>query len=254
MAERLTTVDAGAPDAFSEMSRRTRTLLTFGVVAGPLFTLVALAQVLTRDGFDLSRHPLSLLSLGDLGWIQITNFVVSGLLAVGFAVGLRRVLGGGRGAIWGPRLLGLYGMGLIAGGVFVADPALGFPPGTPDGIPDQFSWHAILHAIATPLAFLSLIVACLVFVRRFVGLGQRGWAAYRTATGVACLALGAFPGQDGVSVRLALAQLIAWAWVFVLAARLLSDPAAMTAPDAGQPQDSAATPAPPGPGPRQEAD
>jgi Protein of unknown function (DUF998) len=230
MTERLTTAGATAHGPPSEMSTPTRTLLTFGLVAGPLFTLVSLVQVLTRDGFDLSRHPLSLLSLGDLGWIQIINFVVSGLLAVGFAVGLRRVLGGGRGATWGPRLLGLYGVGLVAGGVFVADPALGFPPGTPDGIPDQFSWHAILHAIAPPLAFLALIAACLVFVRRFAALGRRGWAAYSAATGVACLAVAAWPGQDGVSLRLALAQVIAWAWIFLLAARLLTNPAAMTAP------------------------
>jgi hypothetical protein len=224
MTERLTTAGAIGPGPASETNTPTRILLTFGLVAGPLFTLVALAQVLTRDGFDLSRHPLSLLSLGDLGWIQIINFVVSGLLAVGFAVGVRRALGRGRGAIWGPRLLALYGVGLVAGGVFIADPALGFPPGTPDGIPDQFSWHAILHAIAPPLAFLALVVACFVFVRRFAGLGQRGWAAYTTATGVVCLALGAWPGQNGMSVRLACAQVIAWAWVFVLAAWLLSDP------------------------------
>jgi Protein of unknown function (DUF998) len=247
MTEPLTTAGAIAPGPSSETSRSTRTLLTFGLVAGPLFTLVALVQVLTRDGFDLGQHPLSLLSLGDLGWIQITNFVVSGLLTVGFAVGVRRVLDGGRGAIWGPRLLALYGVGLVAGGVFVADPALGFPPGTPDGIPEQFSWHAILHAIAPPLAFLALIAACFVFVRRFAGLGQRGWAAYGAATGVACLALGAWPGQDGVSVRLALAQAVAWAWIFVLAARLLTDPAAMTVPVAAELQDSAATTARPGP-------
>ncbi|HEV3399006.1 MAG TPA: DUF998 domain-containing protein [Actinomycetes bacterium] len=223
MTERLRTAGAKAPAPSSQTSTATRTLLTFGLVAGPLFTLVALVQVLTRDGFDLSRHPLSLLSLGDLGWIQIANFVVSGVLAVGFAVGVRRALGGGRGAIWGPRLLALYGAGLVAGGVFVADPALGFPPGTPDGIPDHLSWHAILHAVAPPVAFLSLIAACFVFARRFAGLRQRRWAAYTTATAIACLALGAFPSQNGMSMRLALAQVVAWAWVFVLAARLLTD-------------------------------
>jgi hypothetical protein len=250
MTERLTTAGAIAPGASSETTTTvTRALLACGLVAGPLYVVVALLQVLFRDGFDLSRQPLSMLSLGDLGWIQITNFVVGGLLAVGFAVGLRRVLRGGRGGTWGPRLLVLYGVGLIAGGVFVPDPALGFPPGTPDGIPDQFSWHAILHAVAPPLAFLSLIVACFILVRRFAALGQRGWAAYSAATGVACLALGAWPGQDGLSVRLAVAQVIAWAWVLVLATRLLTEPAAMTATVAAEIQHAAAKTARPGPGP-----
>ena len=82
-------------------------------------------------------------------------------------------------------------------------------------------------------------MACFVFVRRFAGLGQRGWAAYSAATGVACLALGAWPGQDGLSVRLAVATVIAWAWVLVLAIRLLTRPAAMTAPVAAEIQHAA---------------
>jgi Protein of unknown function (DUF998) len=229
MTQELTTLKASAPGASSETTTKvTRALLACGVVAGLLFVVVAALQVLSRDGFDLARHPLSLLSLGELGWIQITNFVVTGLLAVAFAVGLRRVLHPGRGGTWGPLLLGLFGVGLIAGGVFVADPALGFPPGAPAGIPDRLSWHAILHAIAPPLAFLSLVVACFVLVRRFAVLGQRGWAAYSAATGVACLALTAWPGQNGLSVRLAVALAIGWAWVSVLAARLLTELAGAT--------------------------
>jgi Protein of unknown function (DUF998) len=229
MTQELTTPGTSAPGAASETTTTvTRALLACGVVAGPLYVVVALLQVLFRDGFDLGRHPLSLLSLGDLGWIQITNFVVGGLLAVGFAVGLRRVLHPGRGGTWAPLLVGGYGLGLIAGGVFVADPALGFPPGTPDGIPDQFSWHGLLHAFAPPLASLSLIVACFVLVRRFAGLGHRRWATYSAATGVACLALSAWPNQDTVSVRLALAVVIGWAWMSVLAARLLAVSAATT--------------------------
>jgi hypothetical protein len=60
-----------------------------GIVAGPLFLVVWALQAFTRDGFDPGRHPLSLLSLGDLGWIQIANFVATGALFVACAVGLR---------------------------------------------------------------------------------------------------------------------------------------------------------------------
>jgi hypothetical protein len=51
---------------------RTR-LLMCGIVAGPLFLAVWFVHAVTREGFDLTRHPMSLLSLGDLGWIQIAN-------------------------------------------------------------------------------------------------------------------------------------------------------------------------------------
>jgi hypothetical protein len=218
------TAPAGPSGATPATTRPTLVLLACGVVAGPLFLAVALLQALTRAGFDLRRHPLSLLSLGELGWIQIANFVVAGLLSVAFAVGLRRILHPGRGGTWGPLLIGAYGVGLIGGGVFIADPGAGFPPGAPAGAPEQLSWHGILHDAAHVLAFLALIAACFVLARRFAGLGQRGWATYCVATGVALLALMAWPDQDTVIVQLALAIVLGWTWLSVLAARLLTGP------------------------------
>ena len=216
------TASAGSSGATWETTRPTLALLACGVVAGPLFLAVALLQALTREGFDLRRHPLSLLSLGALGWIQIANFVAAGLLSVAFAVGLRRVLHPGRGGRWGPLLVGAYGVGLIMGGVFVTDPGAGFPPGAPAGAPEQLSWHGMLHAIAPLLAFLSLILACFVLARRFAALGQRGWAGYCVATGVALLGLLAWPDQDTVVMQLAVAIVLGWAWLSALAARLLT--------------------------------
>lgn len=197
-----------------------RTLLGCGVAAGPLFVGVALVQVLTRDGFDLTRHPLSLLSLGDLGWIQIANFVVGGLLTIAAAVGMRRVMPTGPGRTWGPRLIGAYGVGLVAGGVFVADPGLGFPAGAPAGMAEEFSWHGAIHAIAPPVAFLALVVACFVFARRYAAARQWGWAAYTAASGVAVIAVMAWPDPDTMSVRLAVAIAIGWAWASATALHL----------------------------------
>ena len=63
-------------------SSPSRMLLVCGAAAGPLYIAVGLAQMLTREGFDMRRHALSLLSNGELGWIQIANFLVSGALVV----------------------------------------------------------------------------------------------------------------------------------------------------------------------------
>ena len=203
----------------------TRALLACGIVAGPLYIVVALVQALTRDGFDLTRHAASLLSNGDLGWIQITNFVVTGLLIVACAVGMRQVLHPGRGGTWGPLLVGSYGVGLVAAGVFVADPAEGFPPGTPPGTPDAVSWHGALHFVVAGIAFLSLIAACFVFARRFASLGQRGWAAYCVAIGVIFFAafagVASGSGDAGLNVAFAVAVVLGWTWVSVIAARLM---------------------------------
>jgi hypothetical protein len=133
-----------APTSATVSPAKLRILLACGVIAGPLFVGVAALQALTRDGFDLSRHRLSRLSLGDLGWIQITNFVVAGLLSTAFAVGMWLVLHPGRAGTWGPILTGVFGAGLAAGGVFVPDPCLGFSPGAPGdarrGTPAKQRW------------------------------------------------------------------------------------------------------------------
>jgi hypothetical protein len=196
------------------------------MVAGPLFMAVALGEVLTRKGFDLRRHPLSLLSVGSWGWIQIANFVVAGVLAVGLALAVRRVVHHGRAGILGPLLIGLYGVGLIAGGVFVADPALGFPPGTPDGVPTEFSWHAAIHNFAPMVAFMAVILASFVLVWRFIGLRQPGWAAYSGVTGAVALGFSSWPTQDGISWRLAVAIVVIFVWQTTYAAKLRRELAA----------------------------
>lgn len=195
----------------------TRVMLWAGAVAGPLYLIVGFAQALTRDGFDLTRHPFSSLSLGDLGWLQIANFVVCGALFIAGAVGIRRA----RGGTWGPRLIGAMGVGMIAGGVFTADPAFGFPAGAPDGQPEALSWHGTLHGVAFGVAILSWTVACFVFARRFAAAGERGWAAYCAATGVLLLAPLPFLGTGLGVVLLYVVATIGWSWTSVLIGRLL---------------------------------
>ena len=140
----------------SRMSNTARGTLACGAVAGPLFAMVGLAQAFSRAGFDLNQHTLSLLSNGDLGWIQIANFVVSGALFVAAATGMRQVVTSGRAAMWWPRLIAVFGVGTVAAGALVPDPAYGFPPGTPGSTPTSVSWHGALHSfvVAALLGFL----------------------------------------------------------------------------------------------------
>jgi hypothetical protein len=221
------TAPPGAP------TTRTTRLLACGIAAGPLFIAVGLVQAFTREGFDLSHHPLSLLSLGELGWIQIANFVVTGLLYVACAAGMRRVLRPGRGGTWGPLLVGAVGIGLVLAGVFVTDAGAGYPPGAPAGAPEQISWHGILHEVGFTVAFLSWTAACFVFMRRFAANKQRGWAGACAAAVVAALVVASWPDMDSLSMRLVLSSAIQFGFVAALAAHLLrglSDAAATPAP------------------------
>jgi len=75
----------------------TRLLLLCGAIAGPLFLLILLIQDYTRPGFNRRLDMLSLLSLGDWGWVQIINFVLAGVLNLLYAAGLWRRLHPGPG-------------------------------------------------------------------------------------------------------------------------------------------------------------
>jgi hypothetical protein len=204
-------------------SRGTRALLACGVVAGPLSVLVSATEALTRDGFDLVRHPWSLLANGDLGWVHVANLLVAGLLTVAFAAGLRRVLRPGRGGTWVPRLVGVYGLSLVAAGVFRADPAMGFPPGTPEGAA-EVTWHGVLHFALGGVGFVCLVVACLLVAGRFAAEGRQGWARFSRATGVLFLAgfvaVAAGAGAAWSNVAFTAAVVLAWSWVSALAAHL----------------------------------
>jgi hypothetical membrane protein len=203
----------------SRSDATTRAMLTAGVLAGPVFVATAIGQILSRDGFDLRRHPISLLSVGEHGWIQVTNFIVAGVLIILFSIGLARVLTDGPASRWGPRFCALFGVGLVIGGIFKADPALGFPAGAPEGIPEHITTHATIHAFAPPLAFLSLIGACLVIARRFAADGLRPAALLSRIVAAVCFVL-SVPVGPGFSIRLFVAVASGFAWVAAYAVYL----------------------------------
>ena len=152
------THQAGAqPAEHQTTTGMTRRLLVCGVIGGPLLVGASFIQAITRQGFDLTRQPLSLLLLGDLGWIQLINFEVSGLLAIAYAAGVRRYLHPGRAGTWGPLLIGGWGAGLIVAGFFGPDPSMGFPPGAPAGMPTSMTGHSMIHGIGFFLSLASLV-------------------------------------------------------------------------------------------------
>jgi len=198
----------------SPAGRVTRSLLGYGVLAGPMYVVVSLAQAVTRDGFDLRRHAWSLLADGSLGWIQIVNFVLAGAMTVAAAVGLRRALPEGRARTWAPVLVGAYGASLVGAGIFRADPADGFPVGTP--ATNAVSWHGMLHLAIGGIGFGCLIAACLVLARRFAAEGRRNLAWASAGAGILFLAgfAGIASGSHGpTTLAFAAAVVIVCAWL-----------------------------------------
>jgi uncharacterized protein DUF998 len=223
--DRTTVASAQTSKTGPALTSGTRALLACGLIAGPLYIAVGLAQALTRPGFDITRHDLSLLANGDLGWIQTANFMVTGLLVIAGAIGMRQALPAGRGRTAIPVLLGIYGLGLIGAGFFPADPAFGFPPGTPADA-HTIGGSGIGHYISGSTGFLALIAACFLVARRFAALEQRGWAAYSVATGViffaAFVGIATGSGQAWSVIGFWIGVVVAWAWISVMSARLMT--------------------------------
>lgn len=213
-------------------------LLLCGAIAGPLFLLLLLIQDYTRPGFDQRQDMLSLLSLGDWGWVQVTNFVLTGGLYLLYAVGLWRRLHPGRAGTWGPIMIGIYGLGLITAGSFLTDPAGGFPPGVPATTGP--SWHGAIHALSALFAFVSLAVALLVFVRFFFGRKEFEWAAYCLASAVLLLVsfFVSFTEPAFTARLLRLGVLVGWMAASVIAIRLFCTPATFQEEDMSDKSDA----------------
>lgn len=151
-----------------------RLALVGGAAAGPLFLAAGIVQGLARDGFDFTRNAISQLALGEAGWIQTVNFLLTGALLVAGAVGLRRALSGGAGGTWGPVLVGVFGASFWAAALFPADAGAGFPAGAPDTA--AMSAHGAVHMLAGMLGYLALCGAFVVLARPLAARGHRGRA------------------------------------------------------------------------------
>lgn len=224
-------------------ARLTRRLLTCGVLAGPLFIGVVLVQDYLRPGVEPRTQPLSLLTLGDLGWVQVGAFVLAGLANLAFAVGARRVLFPGPAGLLGPLLIGGYGLGLVGAGLFVPDPASGFPPGALPTPATDPSWHADLHTAAVLLVFACLVLATAVFAHRFAGQRDLVRARGSALVGLAVLGLVVVAADpDRAAVALRAAVLLGWLWASWLAHVLRAPGRPPRAGGAG-PADAAPVPA-----------
>ena len=198
----------------------TRALLACGAVAGPMYVTVTLAEALTRDGFDLRQHRFSWLTSGDLGWIHQSSMLLVGVLTVLLAVGVREVMRTGRGAVWGPRLLGLFGLAYIVGGSLRADPVVGFPPGTTAEMVHH-TWQGAVQEGSRSVSSLLLIATSLVFAGWFAAEGRRGWAwFYGAAIPTVFLVLTAVGRAIGGNPAALAFLATPWIWVTALAVHL----------------------------------
>jgi hypothetical protein len=205
--------------------RVTKSLLGYGVVAGPFYVAASLAEALTRYGFSLAHNDWSLLANGALGWVHVLVLVLTGLMIAAAAAGVVRQRRAERVNAASGWFLCVYAAGLVGAGLFIADPADGFPVGTPPGPTVTPSWHGTLHIVFGGIGFLGLISACLVLAWQFRVQRQLGWAIFSLITGVvffaafAGIATGGAASSAGV-LAFTGAVILAWTWLALVSVRL----------------------------------
>lgn len=162
-----------------------------------------------------SRSNFGLEVTADVSHTAERDFPKEGLLAVIGALGVssvqKRIGSRSYAMITG---LVIYGLCIATAGLLRADPAEGFPIGTPAGPPAVVTGSGLGHLIAGGIGFLGLIVACLACARRSARTGESVWAACSAAIGVyylvafAGIASGA--GNPVINIAFTVAVVLGW--------------------------------------------
>ena len=191
-----------------------------GIIGPPFFVAVFIVVGFIKPGYNPVARTVSEGSIGELGWIQIANFLVFGGALLIFALGLWQGFGDRWSGHVGSALIALAGVGVLGAGAFVADP--GFRATT---------FHGKLHVLVSLVTFLSLLIAGFVFAKRFWP--DRLFAFYSILSGLAIPAgfiamaalgkAGGGPGWSGLSQRVMIVAV--WTWLTILALRLRRMPA-----------------------------
>ena len=188
-----------------------------GTVGPILFFATLLIEGALRPGYHPLHDTISELSLGPRGWIQISNFLIFGVLFLIFTRGVKQSLNGSGAARVGTAVLTVIGFGVLGCGLFRAEP---WPP-------SSMSATGLLHLVcAMVLIFALLPIATGVLARAFAT--DAYWRSLTSATVmtscvtlvllVGGLALMSPPGQSrrigdeyaGLIQRIDVAVFLAW--------------------------------------------
>ena len=192
--------------------RETRRLALAGILGPPFFVVVFLVLGFIKPGYDPVVRFVSEGSIGELGWIQIVNFLVFGATLLVFSLALWQGFGDRLSGRIGSVLIGIVGVGAVGAGVFVSDPDS-----------QIITTHGALHESVSLVAFVGLALACFFFAKRFWS--DLPFAVYSIATGalipVTFASIDAI-GRPGLVQRVMI--IVVWTWLTILALRLWRAP------------------------------
>jgi len=167
-------------------------------------------ESLLRPEYNQITDEISNLAVGPYGILQDINFWVSGVLLLGFSVGVRAGLASNGRAAWaGPGFVALAGIALFLVGFFAAD-----LPGAPTTL------HGTIHLVLSIVTFISLTAA--VWTVRSAQMDDSRWSRFYNASlgfGIAAflallLLFGvSLPTEQGLVERILVGVLFLWVGV-----------------------------------------
>lgn len=214
-------------------------LLICGVIAGPLFIVTFLIQDSLRTDLNPIQNTVSALALGPHGWIQILNFLVTGILILLFARGIWNRFHDVRSRTLYTSLFGLLAISIIGAGLFTTFPASDHVAAIPGTVRSHLS-HAVVHMYYSIFAFLELAASCFVLAWQFKQWQEPGWAVYSIVSGVGVLIFFMLAGSTlqqaghlapygGLFERISI--IIGLSWLSLLAGKLLCTSASVALSD-----------------------
>jgi len=204
-----------------------------GAMSGPVFVGTTLILGVMRAHYSQLRYPVSMLALGSSGWVQVTNFLITGILVLVFALGLWRHYRTSRVMTLSAMLIVLLALTIIGAGVFPTDGISAQLHG-PASLTWHHTLHGLLHRVFASTGFFVLPMSSFVMACQFCRWRQNGWALYSLISGIATLVFfllladtieqtTALAGYAGLYERISI--VIGLGWLSILALKLSKSPA-----------------------------
>jgi len=194
-----------------------------GMIGAFLFVATFTLEGWLRPDYSALSMYVSALSLGPRGWVQISNFILFGLLMLAFTRGVATEFPTGKASKGGLTLLTIIALCYLFSGPFVMDPT-----GTTLA---QSTVHGTIHGILGAIAFILMPISCFVYLRRFaIDKNWRplwGWTLALgaiSAAGLVALTLtskfpqfqSSFAAWFGLIQRALIVPFMLWLFVFAL--------------------------------------
>ncbi len=139
-----------------------------GIVAPILFTILVIVESLLRPGYSQIFNDVSDLGIGPYSIIQNINFIIFGLLSIGFAMGLGANLShrAGKATKW---LVVVFGVCIILAGVTLFSV----------GADVTYAKDVVAHGLVSAIAFLVIIAAQFTAWHALRNSENSIWGSYR---------------------------------------------------------------------------